>query len=174
MTLTLFDFDFIINLKVSKGQGDDMRISDKIDEYIRSLFESDNDCVEIRRNELAALLGCVPSQINYVITSRFSPEHGYIVESRRGCGGFIRITRVISSSESEIMSIINAVGDDLSYSACVILLKNMIERELLSSHQADLIHTAISQRSLAAVPQTYRDLVRASTLKNMLVVILNK
>ena len=151
-----------------------MRISDAIAQYIQDILETDNGIAEIKRNELASVLGCVPSQINYVITSRFSPEHGYIVESRRGGGGYIKITKVASSKEDELMRIINAVGETLNYSSCVILLKNLIARESISETEGNLIHAAVSDRSLSAVPQEYRDYVRASVLKNMLIVILNK
>ena len=71
-----------------------MKISDSVANYILELLETDHGSAEIQRNELANILGCVPSQINYVITSRFTPEQGYIVESRRGGGGYIRITRI--------------------------------------------------------------------------------
>lgn len=151
-----------------------MRISDAVAKYIYEMLETDNGTAEIKRNELAALLGCVPSQINYVITSRFSPEHGYIVESRRGGGGYIKITRVSSSKENELMRIIGSIKDSISYSACVLLLKSLIERNLITSHEGDLIHAAISDKSLATVSQGYRDYVRANTMKNMLIVILNK
>ena len=70
-----------------------MRISDYVANYILELLNEDNGCAEIRRNELANTLGCVPSQINYVLTSRFTPEKGYMVKSIRGSGGSIRITR---------------------------------------------------------------------------------
>ena len=72
-----------------------MRMSDIITRRILDLLEeSEENIAEIQRNELAALVGCAPSQINYVISSRFTPEHGYIVESRRGGGGYIKITRI--------------------------------------------------------------------------------
>ncbi|MGN0508698.1 MAG: CtsR family transcriptional regulator, partial [Ruminococcus sp.] len=71
-----------------------MRMSDLVAEYIMQMLDEQNGSAEIQRNELAGNLGCVPSQINYVITSRFTPEQGYIVESRRGGGGYIRISRV--------------------------------------------------------------------------------
>ena len=70
-----------------------MAISDNVAAYILDLLLNDEVIAEIQRNELAGILGCVPSQINYVITSRFTPEQGYIVESRRGGGGYIRIIR---------------------------------------------------------------------------------
>ena len=70
-----------------------MKISDNIENFIRELFGAENS-IELRRNELASYFNCVPSQINYVIQTRFTTERGYIVESRRGGGGHIRITRV--------------------------------------------------------------------------------
>lgn len=90
-----------------------MRMSDLVANYImRALDESDGNA-EIQRNVLAGELGCVPSQINYVITSRFTPEQGYIVESKRGGGGYIRITRVTTDRRSAIMHIVNSIGDKL-------------------------------------------------------------
>ncbi|MBQ6932674.1 MAG: CtsR family transcriptional regulator, partial [Clostridia bacterium] len=70
-----------------------MNISNTIAKLIMDMLEADGGSAEMQRNELAQLVGCVPSQINYVISSRFTPEQGYIVESRRGGGGYIRITR---------------------------------------------------------------------------------
>lgn len=80
-----------------------MGISDNVAEYILELLQKDNGTAEIQRNELAGIIGCVPSQINYVLTSRFTPEQGYIVESRRGGGGYIRITRMRVSKSDMIM-----------------------------------------------------------------------
>lgn len=90
-----------------------MRISDSVAKYILDLLNQENGTAEIQRNELANYLGCVPSQINYVLTSRFTPEQGYIVESRRGGGGYIRITRMRLSKSDMIMHIVNSVGDSL-------------------------------------------------------------
>ena len=89
-----------------------MRLSDIItNEIIRMLNESEVNTAEIQRNEFAALMGCAPSQINYVLSSRFTPEHGYIIESRRGGGGYIRIKRISLNHTSAIMHIINSIGD---------------------------------------------------------------
>ena len=88
-----------------------MRISDYVANYILELLEENEDeSVEIKRNELANTIGCVPSQINYVITSRFTPEQGYLVESQRGGGGYIRITRMSYNKESYIMHIMHNIG----------------------------------------------------------------
>lgn len=90
-----------------------MRMSDLVAQYIIEMLDRENGSAEIQRNELAGNLGCVPSQINYVITSRFTPEKGYIVESRRGGGGFIRISRVKMDRGTALMHIINSIGTTL-------------------------------------------------------------
>ena len=87
-----------------------MRISDSVANYILQMLNDENGIAEIQRNELANTLGCVPSQINYVLTTRFTPEHGYTVDSRRGGGGYIRITRVSMDRVLLMMHVINAVG----------------------------------------------------------------
>ena len=93
-----------------------MKISDHVANYILALLEEENGRAEIQRNELAESLGCVPSQISYVITSRFTPEQGYLVESRRGGGGYIRITQIQMDASSAIMHTVNSVGDSLDLS----------------------------------------------------------
>ena len=90
-----------------------MRISDSVANYILQMLNDENGIAEIQRNELANTLGCVPSQINYVITSRFTPEQGYIVESRRGGGGYIRIIRRSMTKSDLIMHIVNSIGPKL-------------------------------------------------------------
>ena len=69
----------------SKAKGDEMimRISDMIEDFIKDLFDEGDDYIEIQRNELAEHFNCVPSQINYVISTRFRPTQGYYVESKR-------------------------------------------------------------------------------------------
>ena len=88
-----------------------MRMSDIIEEFIKELF-NDNEKIEIQRNELAEHFNCVPSQINYVISTRFKPSQGYYVESKRGGGGHITIKKLNSKKEDYIMHIINNIGND--------------------------------------------------------------
>ena len=78
-----------------------MGVSDRITAFITALLEEEqgNDWLELKRNELAQIFGCVPSQINYVISTRFNPQHGYEVESKRGGGGFIKIRRKIPQKQ---------------------------------------------------------------------------
>ena len=87
-----------------------MGISDLIASFIRDSLDDANGVLELQRNDLAERFHCVPSQINYVMSTRFSPEHGYIVESRRGGGGYIRITRVQVDRPTLLMSVINSIG----------------------------------------------------------------
>ena len=144
-----------------------MRISDSVAKYILDLLNQENGTAEIQRNELANYLGCVPSQINYVLTSRFTPEQGYIVESRRGGGGYIRITRMRLSKSDMIMHIVNGVGDSLDTATARAMTSNL-QNGMLDSSAASLIQAACSEHALAAVPKEIRDTVRAAIYKNML------
>ncbi len=108
-----------------------MRMSDLVAQYILEMLDEQNGSAEIKRNELAGDLGCVPSQINYVITSRFTPEQGYIVESRRGGGGYIRISRVKMDRGTTVMHIVNSVGKSLDKATAEAMLNNMLSAHVL-------------------------------------------
>ena len=148
-----------------------MRISDSVAKYIMQLLNEADGTAEIQRNELANVLGCVPSQINYVITSRFTPEQGYHVESRRGGGGYIRITRRQLSKSDVVMHIINAVGDSLQGGTARAMTENMLQNGVIDSEAASLLQAAASDKSLSLIPREFRDAVRASIYKNMLLVV---
>ena len=148
-----------------------MRMSDLVAQYITQMLDEQNGSAEIQRNELAGNLGCVPSQINYVITSRFTPEQGYIVESRRGGGGYIRISRVKMDRGTAMMHIINSVGSSLDKATAEVMLNNMLQRNMLQLQSAKLIAAALSDRTLSQVEQDKRDTVRADLFKNMLLTI---
>ena len=148
-----------------------MRMSDLVAQYIMQMLDEQNGSAEIQRNELAGNLGCVPSQINYVITSRFTPEQGYIVESRRGGGGYIRISRVKMDRGTAMMHIINSVGSTLDKATAEVMLNNMLQRNMIEMQSAKLIAAALSDRTLSQVEQDKRDTVRADLFKNMLLTI---
>ena len=150
-----------------------MRMSDLVAQYILNMLEAQDGCAEIQRNELAGSLGCVPSQINYVITSRFTPEQGYIVESRRGGGGYIRICRVNMDKGTAIMHIVNSVGKTLDRATAEAMLNNMLQREMMQLQTAKVIAAALSDRTLAGVEQDKRDALRASLFKNMIITLNN-
>lgn len=149
-----------------------MRMSDIVAQYIKEMLDNQNGNAEIQRNELAEALGCVPSQINYVITSRFTQEQGYIVESRRGGGGYIRITRINLKDSSGIMHIVNSIGSTIDYTTSAVLLKNMVAQGALSPQSAKLMLSAISDRAYAPIPPQLKDILRASVLKNMLLTVM--
>ena len=148
-----------------------MRISDSVANYILQMLNEEGGIAEIQRNELANTFGCVPSQINYVITSRFTPEQGYIVESRRGGGGYIRITRRRMSKFDMIMHIVNAIGQTIDAASARAMLRNLVENGIAEQSDAKLIAAALSEKSLAAAPKKPRGPLRAAFFKNILLVL---
>ena len=146
-----------------------MRMSDLITrEIIRMLNESEENTAEIQRNEFAGLIGCAPSQINYVLSSRFTPEHGYIIESRRGGGGYIRIKRVMLNSSSAFMHIINSIGDSIDSMSTRIVIENCLEAGLISPEIARIMAAAVSNSVMQTVPPMLKDNLSATILKQML------
>ncbi len=152
-----------------------MRISDEITAYILNMLESAEDGeAELRRNELAEMLGCVPSQINYVLTSRFTPEQGYIVESRRGGGGYIRVRRVkYCRSMPPLMHTVNAVGDALNLASAQAIVENLMYMREMSEDVARIMIAALSDQAYRDVPVEFRDKLRASLLKHMLTALIS-
>jgi len=146
-----------------------MGISDLIAGFISESLEEAGGFTEMQRAELAQRFNCVPSQINYVISTRFSPEHGYIVESRRGGSGYIRITRVQSTEKQLLMHTVNAIGDEIDLKTSMALLSNACYGGALSQEAAKLISSAISDNALKPVQTEAKNAVRASILKHMLI-----
>jgi len=146
-----------------------MGISDLIASFINEALNEEQGTAELQRSELASRFNCVPSQINYVISTRFSPEHGYIVESRRGGGGYIRIRRVQADPQQLIMHTVNAVGDEIDQRTCAALVSNAVSSGAMSKGAAKLILAAVSEQALRPVTPSGRDTVRASIFKQMLI-----
>lgn len=145
-----------------------MKISEVIEQFIKQmLMQADGGTIDLQRNELASQLGCVPSQINYVISTRFTNEHGYLVESRRGGGGFIRITQVNLNNADYLMHVVNGIGDSMSAGEASVFIGNCCENGLMSERESNLILSAVSDNSLI-INQPHRDMLRAKILKNML------
>lgn len=145
-----------------------MRLSEVIEQYIKDMMADADDFVEFGRNDLAQYFNCVPSQINYVISTRFNPESGYYVESRRGGGGNIRIKRVSISKDKYLMHIINSMNSELSQHEAEIIINNLKEYDVISMHEAKLLRVATNDKVLN-LPKEHRDKVRTSILKNVLV-----
>ena len=148
-------------------------LSNQIARMLLEMLETDGT-TEIQRNELAQSLGCVPSQINYVIASRFTPEQGYIVESRRGGGGYIKITRIGSDVPTMLMHTVNCLGAAVDAATCRAHIVNLHHAGALTVQEAKLMLAATGDTALRSLPQALRDPVRASLLKQMLLTIETK
>ena len=149
-----------------------MKLSNLIEEFIKEMIEAENGMAELQRNELAMRFNCVPSQINYVISTRFSPERGYIVESRRGGGGYIKITRaVLDDEENYLKKVLSYVGDYISQTDATAIIQNLYELDIISQREGKIIIAALRDNAIAINPPE-RDFVRAKILKNILVNIL--
>ena len=150
-----------------------MSLSKEIAEMIIKMLDDGDSTAEIRRNDLAQRIGCVPSQINYVIASRFTPEHGYIVESYRGGGGYIRITRANYDLSTLKMHLINSIGSQVDEKTCRANIINLFDRGLLTDEQARLILTATAEKNYRDLPEELRNSFRAVLLKQMLLATMN-
>ena len=147
-----------------------MRLSDSIESFIKTLLSDESDEVELKRNELAEYFQCAPSQINYVLATRFSPDHGYLTESRRGGGGYIRIVRVVESGSRRLMYLINErIGDSLSEEECVRLISQLKEQEIITADEAVLMAASVSTRAMGIpIQDSLKNALRARMMKSML------
>ena len=147
-----------------------MRLSDAIEQFIKTMLAQDEHEVELKRNELAEYFGCAPSQINYVLSTRFTPDHGYIIESRRGGGGYIRIFRMQQDTSEQLLYLLNErIGDSIDLLSATHLIQQLLEREIVSRNEASLMKAAISPQALGLpVTTDMKDALRAKILKSML------
>lgn len=150
-------------------------VSDIIEHYLKSILQQSPDgVVELQRSELADRFQCVPSQINYVISTRFTVEKGYLVESKRGGGGYIRIQRVeLPTKEAIHVHIFNTVGMAIDQSSAEGIVYQLEEGKFISPREANLLRAAISRDTLH-LKLPLRDEVRARLLKAMLTALLGK
>lgn len=144
-------------------------ISNIIEAYLKKILEAKGkNTIEIKRSEVAEQFQCVPSQINYVINTRFTLEKGYIVESKRGGGGYIRIIRVEHQDESELINdIINLINTKISQQTAIDILDRLLEEDIITIREAKLMLSAV-ERNTIAFQLPVRDEVRARILKAML------
>ena len=150
-----------------------MRLSDSIESFIKDMLDDGSAEVELKRNELAEYFGCAPSQINYVLATRFSPDHGYLTESRRGGGGYIRIVRVVQSGSQRLMYLVNErIGDSLSEEECARLISQLKEQKIVTADEASLMAASVSGRALGVpVPDGLKNALRARMMKSMLMAV---
>ena len=143
-----------------------MNMTDIIAGMILDMFDENNSTVRIKRNDLASQIGCVPSQINYVITSRFTPEQGYRIESRRGGGGCIYITRA-DSKNAAVMAFINSIGNEIDERSAKANIYNLNYQRLIDSKSAKMLDAAMAESNFKGVSQEIKNAVRARQLKQI-------
>ena len=146
-----------------------MRISDFIENFIKQMLDDDNS-VTLQRNDLADHFNCVPSQINYVIQTRFTPIHGYYVESQRGGGGYIKIQKVNVTKSNYLMHIITSIGDKITAKEIDIFVNNFLDNNIINEKESKLIKSATNDKVLAIEPEL-KDKIRARIFKNMLITL---
>lgn len=149
------------------------RLSDIIEEFIKQMFNENRDnVIFIQRNELADQFRCAPSQINYVLTTRFTYERGYLIESKRGGGGHIAIKQLEYDDSNKREEMINqSIGDTITYHNANALLNHLLESGVIEERECEIMKMAINDRSLTSAEN--KNKVRADILKAMIMIILS-
>jgi len=144
-------------------------ISEQIEKFIIATL-GENDSIDITRNSLAEYFSCVPSQINYVLETRFTVDRGYVVESKRGGGGFVKISKIKTTDSNSYLNnlFLESVGDELSEKRFSQILDKLVMEEIMTEKERVLIEASLSDESLS-MPFTIRDRIRAQAFKNVLI-----
>lgn len=147
-------------------------MSDIIEQYLKQLLaDAQDDVVEIKRAHIAEKFDCVPSQLNYVIKTRFTNEHGYQIESKRGGGGYIRITKIESNDKAAFIEhLIELTGKQISQQNAERIIEGLFQNELITLREKKILLTSI-KRDVLMVDVPYRDYIRANILRNVLTII---
>lgn len=149
-------------------------LADEIEQYIKKMIEASRQrAIRLNRNQLAQMFDCVPSQINYVLSTRFSTERGYYVESRRGGGGYLLIARLSISDNEDVMELINSIPNQVSQREGRDLIQNLYEEGVLKKREAMLMAAVIQEDVLALLPPE-GDMLRGNVIRAMLQTILRK
>ncbi len=150
-----------------------MLLSDNIARMIEKMLDECGGSLDIQRNEMATKIGCVPSQISYVITSRFTPERGYIIESRKGGGGYIRITRKQMHKNEYLMHFFSAIDKEIDENEAYAYLQNLLGAEIISVREYKIISNALSASALSDVPSPLKNIVRAQIFRLIIMSMIN-
>jgi len=147
-------------------------LSSLIERYLKRELERAGGVLELQRSELAARFACAPSQINYVLETRFTPAAGYVIESRRGGRGFIRIVRLPLRQRGQLLALLDRwVGDAIDQDGAEALIARLEEEGIAGRREAALMRAAVDRNTLA-VDLPWRDVVRARLLKAMVLELL--
>jgi len=146
-------------------------LSDTIEQFIKALMEDENREIELRRNELADHFQCAPSQINYVLATRFTPDHGYVIESRRGGGGYIRIVRLAATSREELLqTLYQRIGTSISAGDAAKIIEHLRSESIVTRDEAQLMLAALSPQAVP-LPLSMMDALCAGTLRSMILAL---
>ena len=146
-------------------------LSEQIARIIEQMIEENGGELELQRNKLAGSVGCVPSQINYVISSRFNTDRGYIVESRRGGGGYIKITKInFDSKTAYLMHMLSAIGDSIDAMSARAMLISLYDNNLITERELKIALCSVSDKALCKIVSG-RDAVRADVMKNIILLL---
>ena len=147
-------------------------LTDNIAKLIEEMLDESGGSLELKRNEMATRLGCVPSQISYVISSRFTPERGYIIESRRGGGGCIRIVRKQMHKSEYLMHFFYAIGNRIDEAEAAAYLKNLLGNGIITEREYTLIYSSLSNAALSAIEPLGREKVRADVFRHIILTLM--
>ncbi|MDS1003803.1 CtsR family transcriptional regulator [Clostridium sporogenes] len=149
------------------------RLSDIIEDFIKEMFQENNESeLQIRRNELANYFSCAPSQINYVLTTRFTEDKGYYIESKRGGGGCIIIRRIEFTSNKNLKEIIvDKIGNSITYDNAINIIHGLVETNVITEREAIIMKIAINDRVFGNIDIS-KNMLRANILKNIIMVII--
>lgn len=148
-------------------------ITNMIERFIISMMDlAENNIIEIQRNELAEKFDCAPSQINYVLTTRFTPYKGYYIESKRGGGGYIKIIKVSMDKHENINNLIlETIGESITKNKAYHIIDGLREEDIISQRERDIIRAAMGDRALYSEDINDKNRLRADILKNILLIL---
>ena len=149
-----------------------MLLSEHIAKLIEEMIEAGEGTANVRRNDLAQQIGCVPSQVSYVISSRFTPERGYITESRSGGGGYIRIVRAPMTKNNYLMHFFHVLGNSVSFREGAAYITNLMESGIITQREAKLISAAISDSALDRLDTKIANIIRADIMRHILMTLM--
>ncbi|HID0761906.1 CtsR family transcriptional regulator [Clostridium botulinum] len=149
------------------------RLSDVIEDFIKEMFQENNESeLQIKRNELANYFSCAPSQINYVLTTRFTEDKGYYIESKRGGGGCIIIRRIEFTNNKNLKElIVDRIGNSITYDNAINIIDGLVEMAVITEREAIIMKIAINDRVFGNIDAN-KNMLRANILKNIIMVII--
>lgn len=148
-------------------------MSDLIEEYLKKVLQEEGK-IEIQRNEIAEIFDCVPSQINYVINTRFTMQHGYDVESKRCGGGYIRIVKVQVNNNIDLLDHMSQIiGNHISEKEAQVIIDTLYDNELMTNREAQIMLAAIEQQNYSGNPLIDNQ-IRANILLSMIELLILK